>query len=90
MREFVVTLRCGLKFVVKADRVVRLDHQYLALILDRPPAIGDADGPGDIVAMFERNQAAVVVARNNLVSEEKCDPIGPGELDGAGNSDIPF
>jgi hypothetical protein len=90
MREYVVTLRCGLKFVVKADRVVRLDHQYLALVVDRPPTIGDADGVGDIVAMFERNQAAVIVARNHLVSEEKCDPIGPESDTDARHSDIPF
>ncbi len=89
MREFVVTLRCGLRFVVKADRVVRLDAQYLALVLDRTPTIGDAEGSADTVALFERSQVAVVVAREHLVSEEKCDPIPPYE-DDARVSDIPF
>lgn len=80
MREFVVTLRCGLKFVVRADRVVLLDRQFLALV------VGDADG--DTVALFDRAQVAATVARDHLVSEERTDPI-PGR--GADpTDDIPF
>ena len=86
MREFVVTLRCGLKFVVKAERVVLLDRQFLALVIPRE---GDFDSNGETVALFDRNQVAAVVARDHLMSEEKCDPIA-GRF-GEGTDDaIPF
>jgi hypothetical protein len=72
MREFVVTLRCGVKFVVKAERVVLLDRQFLALVVSRP----DADAAeGETVALFDRGQVAAVVARDHLVSEERCEPL---------------
>jgi hypothetical protein len=89
MHEFVVTLRCGLKFVVKADRVVLLDRQFLALVLTLPGADGEAATNGETVALFERAQVAAVVAKDHLVSEERCDPIaGAYEIDG--RDDIPF
>ena len=89
MHEFVVTLRCGLKFVVKADRVVLLDRQFLALVLTLPGADGEPATNGETVALFERAQVAAVVAKGHLVSEERCDPIaGPYEIDG--RDDIPF
>jgi len=87
MREFVVTLRCGLKFVVKADRVVLLDRQFLALVVALP---GDGDEPnGETVALFERAQVAAVVAKDHLVSEERCDPI-PNRIGEMVDGDIPF
>lgn len=87
MHEFVVTLRCGLKFVVKAERVVLLDRQFLALVIARE---GDFDANGDTVALFERSQVAAVVARDHLVSEERCDPIvGRFAADGVDDA-IPF
>jgi hypothetical protein len=86
MREFVVTLRCGLKFVVKAERVVLLDRQFLALVTNRD---GDADLNGEPVAMFDRSQVAAVVARDHLVSEERCDPIA-GRYGDVVDDAIPF
>jgi len=86
MREFVVTLRCGLKFVVKADRVVLLDRQFLALVVALPNDGDEANG--ETVALFERAQVAAVVAKDHLVSEERCDLITSrvGEM----TDDIPF
>jgi hypothetical protein len=89
MHEFVVTLRCGLKFVVRADRVVLLDRQFLALLLAQPGGEGEADTGGETVALFERAQVAAVVARGHLVSEERCDPI-PGPYGADPRDDIPF
>ena len=89
MREFVVTLRCGLKFVVKADRVVLLDRQFLALVMARPGGDGDGELPGETVALFERAQVAAVVAKAHLVSEERCDPI-PNRIGEMVDGDIPF
>jgi hypothetical protein len=86
MREFVVTLRCGLKFVVKAERVVLLDRQFLALVVNRD---GDTDGNGETVALFDRAQVAAVVARDHLVSEERCDPIA-GRFGDVVDDAIPF
>lgn len=85
MREFVVTLRCGLKFVVKAERVVLLDRQFLALVVPR-----DDDPNGETVALFDRSQVAAVVARDHLVSEEKCDPIASRFGIEGGDDAIPF
>jgi hypothetical protein len=89
MHEFVVTLRCGLKFVVKADRVALLDRQFLALVLTIPGGDGDPPTNGETVALFERAQVAAVIARDHLVSEERCDPI-PGAYEMDGRDDIPF
>lgn len=84
MREFVVTLRCGLKFVVKADRVILLDRQFLALVTSRDD--GEAEPSGETVGMFDRGQVTAVVARDHLISEEQTEPI-PARNAG---DDIPF
>jgi len=90
MHEFVVTLRCGLKFVVKADRVVLLDRQFLALVMTLPGGDNEPDTAGETVALFERAQVAAVVAKAHLVSEERCEPIaGPYGADPR-DADIPF
>jgi hypothetical protein len=89
MREFVVTLRCGLKFVVRADRVVLSDRQFLALVTTLAGADGEPEAAGETVALFERTQVAAVVAKDHLVSEERCDPI-PGRYAADDGSDIPF
>ncbi len=89
MREFAVTLRCGLKFVVKADRVVMLDRQFLALTQN--PVIGESEG--ETIALFDRGQVMAVVARDHLVSEEQTDLLAnqyyADTLD-ATNDGIPF
>lgn len=89
MHEFVVTLRCGLKFVVKADRVALLDRQFLALVMTIPGEDGEPPTTGETVALFERAQVAAVIAKAHLVSEERCDPI-PGAYETDGRDDIPF
>ena len=84
MREFLVTLRGGLRVTVNADRVV-LDSEWLSLVVDKSATPG-----GDVVALFEQAQVAFVVAKDNLVSEEKGDPVsGPYTVD-AGDAPIPF
>jgi hypothetical protein len=89
MREFVVTLRGGLRVTVRADRVV-LDREWLSLVTDRAASPGDPTPGADVVALFEQAQVALVVAKENLVSEEKGDPVsGPYTVD-AGDAPIPF
>jgi hypothetical protein len=89
MREFIVTLRGGLRVTVRADRVV-LDDQWLSLVLDKVASPGDPTPGGDVVALFERVLVALVVAKENLVSEEKGDPVsGPYTVD-ASDAPIPF
>ncbi len=90
MREFVVTLRCGLKFVVKADRVVLLDRQFLALVTNLTAGDGESEPAGETVALFDRGQVTAAVAKDHLVSEEQTDLI-PGRFGGTGpDDDIPF
>lgn len=88
MRQFVVTLRCGLKFVVKADRVVLLDRQFLALVV-AATGEGESEAGGETVALFERVQVAAVVAKDHLISEERCEPI-PDRIGEMANDGIPF
>ena len=90
MHEFVVTLRNGTRFTVKADRVVLDDPQYVALVHDRRPTIGDPNPLAGAVALFVRGEVAAVVSRDHLVGEEKVDPISPHYVGGDPNSDIPF
>ena len=54
MREFVVTLRNGKRFTVRADRVKR-ESDYLALVVAPPPTIGDLDPFEGVVALFDRH-----------------------------------
>ena len=84
MREFVVTLRCGLKFVVKADRVSITDRQFLALLVTLP------DGPDlETAALFDRAQVFAVVAKDLLVSEVQSEPLA-GYITRGDGDDIPF
>ena len=90
MREFIVTLTHGEKLTVKADRVVRIDHQYLGLVLEHTPTMADPDSSAATVALFDRSRVVMVVAREHLVSEEKCEPLDPMHVIGDPNSEIPF
>ena len=89
MREFLVTLRNGKRFTVKADRV-RGEPDYLALVVALPPAIGDLDPFEGVVALFDRRQVAVVVVRDHLVSEEQGEATDPHYVADDRESDIPF
>jgi hypothetical protein len=84
MREFTVTLRCGLRYTVKADRVV-YNQQCLTLLLDPDPKSAEPE----TVALFDWAQVSVVVARDHLISEEKGDPIHVPHLVDSRDS-IPF
>ncbi len=86
MYDFVVTLRSGLRLTVKADRMVVPDQQYIALVLGRP-AVGE-DPLANAVALFERGQVALVIARSHLISEEKGEPMP--YVVGRDDSGIPF
>ena len=89
MREYLVTLRCGKKYTVKADRV-RSQADYLALVVTPQQGIGDLDPFDGVVALFEQKQVAVVVVRDHLIAEEKGDPIDPHYVASDPDSDIPF
>lgn len=90
MRNFVVTLRNGLRVTVRADRVARPDGQYLALVLAGSPSIADPNPDGDPVALFDNREVVSVVARENLVSEEKGEPVEGPLVVRHDDSDIPF
>jgi hypothetical protein len=92
VREFVVTLRDGRRYTVRADRLALLDHETVGLIVDPSTAIG-AGGPVDnAVAVFDRRLVASVIAVENLVSEGKAEPVDPPWMVARGdpNSDVPF
>ena len=88
MREFIVTLRSGRRYTVKAERLKR-DADYLAFVVAPPTSIGDLDPLEGAVALFDRREVAVVVARDHLVAEEKGEPIDPHYV-ADGGSDVPF
>jgi hypothetical protein len=91
MRELIVTMTHGEKLVVKADRVVRVDHQYLGLVLEHTPTVSDPDASAATVALFDRSRVAMVVCREHLVSEEKCEPLDPSHVvHHDPDSEIPF
>ncbi|HYH66286.1 MAG TPA: hypothetical protein VD866_16460 [Urbifossiella sp.] len=84
MLEFVVTLRTGKRYVVRADRVSLPDHDTLSLIVEPAPAIG---GPGDTaVAVFDRRIVTSVIAADHLVSEADEPEVVSIDPD----ADIPF
>lgn len=90
MREFIVTLRCGIRYTVKADRVQH-ENGYVSLVVARVPTVGDPHPESEVIALFERSQVAVVVARENLVSEEKTEPMKlPYFVAADRDSDVPF
>lgn len=67
MREFVVSLRTGKRYTVRADRVMLPDQDTLTLVVEPVPAIG---GPGEsVVAVFDRREVVCVVAADHLVNE---------------------
>jgi hypothetical protein len=84
VREFVVTLRSGRRYVVRADRVALPDHDTLTLMVEPAPAVG---GPGEnAVAVFDRRQVVSVIAADHLVSEVDEPDVVAADPD----SDIPF
>jgi hypothetical protein len=85
VREFVVSLRTGKKYTVRADRVTRPDHGAVALVVEPPPTIGG--GGETTVAFFDRGEVVSVIAADHLVAEADV-PDTPAVLDP--NSDIPF
>ena len=102
MREFIVLLRSGVRYTVKADRVCVCDRMFMTFVVDpihrRTEIAGESDGEeigdaeigtGDIVALFEPQQVFVVLSREHLVAEEKGEPILGPHIIGGGDP-IPF
>ena len=88
MHEFVVALRNGLRFTVKAHRLVVADG-YLALIDDGTATAGSSDPFSGAIGLFEKGEVALVFAKGHLLSEHKGEPIDPQYVVG-GHSDVPF
>jgi hypothetical protein len=89
MHEFVVTLRNGLRFTVKAHRVVAVEGRpYVALIDDDAIPQGCTDPLAGAIGLFSKDEVALVYSRSHLLAQEKGDPIDPQYI--VGNSDIPF
>ena len=90
MREFVVTLRSGHRYTVKAERF-RCEAGHALFVATPEAAIGDLDPFAGVVALFDLREVAVVVARDHLVSQEQGEPIGAEyTVDSQPDSDIPF
>jgi len=85
MQEYVVTLRNGLRFTVRANRVFVADG-YVALI-DDAAVQGSTVAFDGAVGLFDEREVAVVFSKGHLISQEKGDPIDPQHVVG---SDIPF
>jgi hypothetical protein len=69
VREFVVSLRTGKRYTVRADRVALPDHQSLALVLRPDSPTGTPATMDHAVAVFDRRLVVSVVAVGHLVSE---------------------
>jgi len=86
VREFVVTLRTGKRYTIRADRVALLDHQSLALVLRPDTPTGTPATMEHAVAVFDRGLVVSVVAADHLVSEADVPDVIPADA----GSDIPF
>ncbi|HEY3788697.1 MAG TPA: hypothetical protein VGL71_07575 [Urbifossiella sp.] len=87
MHEFVVALRNGLRFTVKAHRVL-VAEGYLALIDDGAAGSPIGDPFAGAVGLFAKGEVALVFSKGHLLSEEKGDPIDANYV--SAQSDIPF
>lgn len=87
MHQFVVAFRNGLRFTIKADRLLVADG-YLALIDDSAIPAVTADPFAGAIGLFTKNEVAVVFTQEHLVSEEKGEPIDPDYV--IRQSDVPF
>jgi hypothetical protein len=89
MHEFVVALRNGLRFTVKAHRLVSVEGRpYIALIDDDAVPQGSADPLAGAIGLFSKDEVVLVFSKGHLLAQEKGDPIDPQYI--VGNSDIPF
>lgn len=91
MLAFMVVLRSGHRFTIKAAEM-RLNYdRCLELLGDRDSA--DPNASRTVVAMFDANEVMAVVAREHLVSEEAAAPPAGAIVVRRGASDndpIPF
>jgi hypothetical protein len=88
MRDFIVILRSGVRFTVRARRIVPA-HPHLALVLSDAPD-GGASGPGDAVALFDQHEVLAILSRAHLVSEEQGQRAAEPHVVGSDDSAIPF
>jgi len=86
VREFVVTLRTGRRYTVRADQVALLDHQNLALVLRPDTPAGTPATTDNAVAVFDRGLVVSVVAADHIVAEADVPDVIPFDP----NADIPF
>lgn len=90
MPEYLVVLRSGQRFTVRADRF-RFESGYLTFTVNPPPSIANNDPFAGVVGLFEKKQVVLVVTREHLVAEEKGEPIPGPHMVGATDDDpIPF
>jgi hypothetical protein len=92
VREFVVTLRDGRRYTVRAARVAFLDQNTVGLMADPAPETAPDPAAG-AVAVFDRRLVASVIAADHLVSEAKAEAVDPPWViarDADPDSDIPF
>jgi hypothetical protein len=91
MREFVVTLRSGLRITVRAHRMDLLASGHLALVVDQEREIGDFQSLSGAVALFEGHQVLNVISKEHLVAEERYDPgTDPDVIASPPGDEIPF
>ncbi len=90
MLAFIVTLRSGRRYTVRAQEL-RLNYDRCLELL-ATPAPSDLDpSPGkQVVALFDSNEVIAVVAREHLVSEEPGEAVAKPHVVSQGDSTIPF
>ena len=90
MLAFIVTLRCGRRYTVRAEELRYTDGGGLEL-WGFPPATEAEPYPAKrIIALFNAHEVIAVVAKEHLVAEERGEPIAPPLVVGHGNDPIPF
>jgi len=74
MLAFIVTLRSGRKYTIRAHKMQFSFDGGLELLAVPTPTDADPFPPMQVVALFTGGEVESVVAKEFLVAEEKCDP----------------
>lgn len=74
MFSFLVTLRSGRKYTIRASKMQFSYDGGLELLASPPPTDSEPFPAMQVIAVFAGGEVESVVAKEFLISEEKCDP----------------